>query len=483
MNSILNDKKKDIIAYLVAVIFIAANLILVIKEFYWFSLLPVALLIIWVYIYSLDKVFLFIALLTPLSINLRDFSIGIGVSLPTEPLLAGIALLFILKMAYKNQYDLKVSIHPISLAIIANLLWILITALTSELPVVSIKFFIARLWFVIPCFFFGAILFKNKKNISLFLWFYIVGFIAVIIYTLINHAMLGFDGKAAHWVMKPFFNNHTDYGCALALFIPVIVGFSFNKKINKDLRFLSFMVFLIFFTALIFSFCRAAWTSLIVALCLYLIIRFNIKFRWIFLAALIFGGFFYLMQNDIIYKMKKNKQDSSAKLMEHVRSISNVSTDASNVERLNRWKCAYKMFKERPVLGWGPGTYQFLYAPYQLYRDKNIGSTNAGNLGNAHSEYIGPLSDSGVLGSLTFIIIVVLVLYRGLMVYKKSRDYEVRVLSLSLVLGLITYFVHGFLNNYLDSDKLAIPFWSFIAMIVALDVFHLPKEKSSNLPA
>jgi len=477
MSFVQNDKKKNFIAYLVAVFFIAVNLILIIKEFYWFSLLPVALLIIWVYIFSLDKVFLFVALLTPLSINLRDFNIGIGVCLPTEPLLAGILLLFLLKVVYRNQYTLKISIHPISLAIVANLLWMLITALTSELPIISLKFFIARLWFVIPCFFFAVLLFKNKKNISLFLWLYIIGFLAVIVYTLINHAVLGFNGKAAHWVMKPFYNNHTDYGCALALFIPIILGFSFNKRINKDLRFLSFLVFLIFFTALIFSFCRAAWTSLIVAFCVFLIIRFKIKFRWIILSAVIFGGFFYLMQNDIINKMKKNKQDSSAKLMEHVRSISNVSTDASNVERLNRWKCAYKMFRQRPVFGWGPGTYQFLYAPYQLYRDKNIGSTNAGNLGNAHSEYIGPLSDSGVLGSLTFIIIAILVLYRGVMIYKKSSEYEVRILSLSLVLGLITYFTHGFLNNYLDSDKLAVPFWSFIAMIVALDVYHLQTGK------
>ena len=39
-------------------------------------------------------------------------------------------------------------------------------------------------------------------------------------------------------------------------------------------------------------------------------------------------------------------------------------------------------------------------------------------------------------------------------------------------LSLITYMAHGFLNNFLDTDKLSVPFWGFIAIIVALDVYH-----------
>ena len=63
--------------------------------------------------------------------------------------------------------------------------------------------------------------------------------------------------------------------------------------------------------------------------------------------------------------MSRNSQDSSGKLVEHLQSISNISTDASNVERLNRWVSAFGMIKEKPLVGWGPGTYQFEYAPFQ----------------------------------------------------------------------------------------------------------------------
>ena len=63
--------------------------------------------------------------------------------------------------------------------------------------------------------------------------------------------------------------------------------------------------------------------------------------------------------------LEKNKQDSSDKISENIQSISNITTDDSNTERLNRWSSAISMFKERPVFGWGPGTFQFQYAPFQ----------------------------------------------------------------------------------------------------------------------
>ena len=51
-----------------------------------------------------------------------------------------------------------------------------------------------------------------------------------------------------------------------------------------------------------------------------------------------------------------------------------------------------------------------------------------------------------------------------------SNNPLIKLAVLSIVMGLITYYVHGFLNNYLDIDKVAIPFWALIAMITALDI-------------
>jgi len=113
----------------------------------------------------------------------------------------------------------------------------------------------------------------------------------------------------------------------------------------------------------------------------------------------------------------------------------------------------------------------FKYAPFQQSDEKTAISTDMGNLGNAHSEYIGPLAESGLLGSVSFILIAVFSLITGFRVYQRMQDKYLKHLVLALILGLITYLIHGTLNNFLDTDKASSLFWGFIAVFVALDIY------------
>jgi O-antigen ligase len=230
----------------------------------------------------------------------------------------------------------------------------------------------------------------------------------------------------------------------------------------------------------VLSYTRAAWVSLIVALAVYLILRLRIRFSLLVFAALVLAVAFFSFQTQIKHKLEKNRQDSSSDYTAHIKSITNISTDASNLERINRWHSAFRMFKERPFFGWGPGTYMFLYAPFQNSQDLTIISTNAGNRGNAHSEYIGPLAESGVLGTLTFILIAVFVIYRGVKLYAKLEDKDLRLLVTGVLLGLVTYLVHGILNNFLDTDKASVPFWGFIAIITVIDIKQRKSEAATT---
>jgi hypothetical protein len=65
--------------------------------------------------------------------------------------------------------------------------------------------------------------------------------------------------------------------------------------------------------------------------------------------------------------------------------------------------------------------------------------------------------------------------------YYTSTSDEVKFLSIGILIGLFTYFLHGFLNNFLDQDKASAPFWSMIAIIVALDVYHNDSKKTKKI--
>ncbi len=477
----MTERLKISIVYLVTAIFVLLNTYLVYKEIYFGILIPIACIMLIMFVFSLEKVLLLAVFVTPLAVNIGDYDMGVSISVPSEPLLIGILFFFILKILLEGGIERRIIRHPITLAILFNLSWMLITAITSDIPLVSFKFLLSRLWFIIPIYLGGLMLFRSKPNIRIFIWAYVTSLIVVVFYTTWVHAGYSFSEKAGHWVMSPFYNDHTAYGSILALFIPVLFGLSLDKAVTRRQRFLAAAAMLILIMALYLSFCRAAWVSVVFAIGVLALVKLRIKFKWIALSVIVLMTFFFTFKFEIIDKLDKNKQDASANFIEHIESIMNISTDASNLERINRWQAALRMFAERPVVGWGPGTYQFEYAPFQRSKEKTIISTNLGDHGNAHSEYIGPLAESGLPGLISVVFILITVIYTGLKVYRHAANSQTRLISLSATLGLITYFVHGLINDFLNTDKASVPFWGLVAIIVALDLYHnTPSEETKS---
>jgi putative inorganic carbon (hco3(-)) transporter len=235
---------------------------------------------------------------------------------------------------------------------------------------------------------------------------------------------------------------------------------------------MSMVVFAFFVVGIIFSYSRASWVSILAGFAAFWVLVLRISYKLIFAGLILVFGVLMLYQDQILMNLERNRQESSGDFREHAQSISNISTDASNLERINRWRAAYRMFLERPVFGWGPGTYQMVYAPFQLSQDHTIITTNFGDLGNAHSEYLGPLAESGLPGMLLFMALALAILITGITNFKKAQSREFRWISLGITLGYVTYLTHGFLNNFLDTDKASVLFWGFMAILVAIQVYY-----------
>lgn len=475
----MTERSKLIWVYLISGMFILFNSYLLINHLMWGAVVPVLLIIVLLYFVAVDKVILMITFFTPLAINIRNLDVGAAVSLPTEPLMLGVLVFFLIKVLYEGKYDFRIIKHPITIFIFINLIWMLFTSITSEMPLVSFKYMLSRLWFLVPFYFFIILMFKHKSTIKSFLWLYIIALIGIIFYTLIHHTIRGLDEDSGHWVMRPFYNDHTQYGAVLAMYIPILTGFVLDKTYSSSTRIVTTSVLVLYLVALVFSYSRAAWLSLAAAIIIFALILMRIKFRYVLVTTGVVLGLFFTFQQQIFDKLERNKQDSSANFIEHIQSMTNITSDASNLERINRWQSAFRMFDERPFWGWGPGTYQFIYAPFQRAKEKTIISTNAGDMGNAHSEYIGPLAESGVFGMISIFLIFATTVYIGIRVFRNAKTRELKILSISVLIGLISYFIHGFLNNFLDSDKASVPVWGFMAILVAIDIYHNNEAESA----
>jgi putative inorganic carbon (HCO3(-)) transporter len=459
----------------IVLFYIVADMVLSMKEIYVLNLLPVLLLICYLALARLDITYFLIVFLTPLSVQLIDYipSSPIDFAIPTEPILFGVMLLLIYKMVHTGLFDIRIFNHPVTYTIFFYLFWLLITSVTSTIPFVSFKFLLAKIWFILTYYMLAVLVFRNSNLIPVFIWCYTISMLGVVIYTTIRHLGYGITEKqVAHFVMGPFFRDHTSYGAMLAMLFFAVGGIILHKGKDILTRFFYWGTLCLITLGLLLSYTRAAWISVLISLGVLVLTLLKVRFRYILLAGIITVFYFVGQRTVIIQKMQRNRKESSKSITEHVQSISNITTDESNLERINRWNSALKMFRERPVFGWGPGTYMFKYAPFQMSRDKTNISTDFGDLGNAHSEYIGSLAESGIIGSLSFMLICIISLLTGFRVLARIKDRHLKQMILGLILGLITYLVHGTLNNFLDTDKASALFWGFIAVFVSLDLYY-----------
>ena len=463
-------------------IFITANIYFVaFQQDYLLNLIPLFLILILFLCYPLDKLLMFSVFLVPFSIPLSSFlKINLDLDLPTEPIFILITLIFLLKCIKYKYFDINFLKHPVTICIFIYLIWRTVTIIPSTYPLVSAKNLVMQLWFIVPFYFLMHLVVKQTKNINKFLWIFLIGFSVIILFVIFSHAAQNFSKHTANFISRPFFSDHTSYGALLAMCIPILFGFFVDKSKKISARIFAFGLFCLFVFAIITSYTRAAWFGLLIAVGFAVVVWLKINMKLFFGSILLVIILFFSFQTQIVMSLERNKQGTSENIGDHVKSMSNIKNDASNLERINRWTCAIRMFEEKPVFGWGAGTYQFNYGPFQKSYEKTIASSNHGENGNAHSDYLGALAETGLIGCLSYLAIVLSVVLISIKTYNKLKSKQLKNLLLSLLCALITYFAHGFMNNFLDRDKIAVLYWTIITIIVFINLNYKELETKEN---
>ena len=407
-------------------------------------------------IYSRDQFFLTytsIALLAPLSVKIAlPFA---DLYLPGEFLAAALALGVATYFLIGGHLSLlrKFPLPALWLLTFLPGLWF------SEIPATSFKFAALNALFVVA-FYYGGVLLAVRGN-RFPLLPYACALVPVGMFGLYQFALYNFNPVTISGIFKPFFYSHTMFG-AVAAFIAAVA----LAKARTQRWWL--LVVLVATIAVGFSTSRAALWSLVFMGGVYVLILLPRMFR-VVVPIVVVVGFFGLggkakLDEAFAYNSYES-HDPQASLVEKSMSVTNVQSDASNIERLNRWVSALAMFNERPLTGFGPGTYQFTYIPFQEKRLENrltVTNPNSpppGSGGSAHSELLLQLSENGIWSPLVFLLMWLRWFYYGLFRSDRSSD------LLPLFLGLSTYFFHMQFNNFLNQSVFAFLFWGTAAYL------------------
>ena len=410
----------------------------------------------------------------PFSISLHFFGAH-QINLPAEPLLLLLAALSIVWYFLHPPAPSRYLRHPITLAGLFFLMVLLLTSFSSTMPLVSFKYtFIALLhWWVFFCTL--PLLFHDRPQSWLrpFTW-YSIPFCLILCYAWYQHAQYNFRIDVSVLTARPFYFDHALYSCtALLLLGPQLAGIAQRSSSRFGHLLLAVMLII----GLYFSFSRAAWLSTIAAL-IGTGLLFLLKPRfWPFMLMVVVGSLtLYFTTPILIQQLSKNQSPSKTESQaDHLQSALNITSDPSNLERINRYSCAWRMFQDRPLQGFGPGTYQFAYLPYQRAADMTHisvtgpGPHRAGKGGGAHSEYLQALSESGALG-LSAWLAIIFAFFSTTLRLIRCRIRSIQPLLLGVTFSLLTFFVHGLVNNFLHHDKIAALFWLLLAALMHLDV-------------
>ncbi len=417
-----------------------------------------------------------ITILFVFSIQLTVPGTTLAFQIPTEPIIGLIVGLWILRvLAYPgDDAPYNQPAKKIKLALLAFLGALLLSVVTSTMHLVSFKLFINTLFYITAGVFVVQREVRSLDTIKRIIIIIFLTLIFVSVYTLIRFASHGFNTIWSSEVAEPFFPEHGSYAAALSIAFSIAFSLGLSDSTPAKIRILSIVSSIIFFVAIFFSYTRAAWLALVILFLFFGIFRFrnlfNKKIVVILIISLLAVAYIATKYN-VTQTAEKNAQ-----------SITNVEANYSNLERISRWVAAIDMIKAKPVFGVGYGVYKFLY---QKYRNPFFSTPISNMFAGPHNDYLQYFSEAGIFGITTWLLFLFLLYKEALKVYKAITNEFIKNILFGCLGGVLTYNVHAFFNGFLIFDKVAVPFWICIGLILSIMEWHKfwpNNDKSSIAP-
>jgi O-antigen ligase len=184
------------------------------------------------------------------------------------------------------------------------------------------------------------------------------------------------------------------------------------------------------------------------------------------LAVLLFIGLRYVGNFSAIQDRFRNDTlrelniSSDAKI--HYRFDTIHTNDATRAER---WQCALELIGERPLLGYGTGMEkQMLNVKYEKYKLSN----SILNGFDAHNQYLAYMIKSGILGLLSFLLLLSFCFYRA-----------IRTKNFYFISFLLIVSITALTENVLESNK-GILFFSFFSALFLCSAFPTSPQLARN---
>jgi O-antigen ligase len=396
---------------------------------------------------------------------------GLNLDFPSEPLMAALMVCFGASMLAGAKPDKRFFNHPIIILIGLMYLWAMVLTLFSVDTTKTIKYLLAKAWYIVPFLLLTGSLVRSVKDIRRILWFFLVPLTGLTIMVFFKHMVRHFAFDAIQRAVEPFFKNHVIFAAVVALFIPYVLTLLRIEK--KSLRPLLLFILAVLFIGVGISYTRASWLSLPLAGFYFLALKFRltkISVIGAFVASFLAMGYFGYQNKFMLYAPDYEKtifnRDNFEKHMEATYKLE----DVSGMERVYRWVAALHMAYDRPIQGSGPSTFYPEYKKYTVKSFRTYVSDNPEH-STTHNYFLLQLAEQGLIGLLLFMALVAYLLILTEKLYHRTRNKEYRAIILGAGLCLFIIIFHLTLNELIEVDKIGSFYYISIAFLIKLDLW------------
>ena len=370
---------------------------------------------------NIERVYLFLFSLIPISII-----IGSSASLINILIISIVFLIFSIRNIKKEIFNNSTLIFLIF--IYFYLIFNSFIAIDFEMSA-SRNFGFIRyiLLFIAVNYFFKL---SNKTNNIFSFWSLII--IIVVIDSFIEfyfgENILGY-GKLYGDRIVSFFKDEPIVGGYLNAFIFIIIGYFFDKFIEKDLRFKLLLFFIIFvlFSAVLITGERSNGIKVVLGLILFFILnkRLNFKFKILTLLSVIIIFSFAIVNSSYL----KNRYYNM--FLYHFSDSERLLSFVKNQHYFELYRSGIAIFKDYPFFGVGNKNYRVVTSRDESIKDDYEYSTHP------HQIYFEFLSEHGAVGTIILLSLIFTMMFKNLKIIILSRN--------SIQLGCLIYLIINFL--------------------------------------
>jgi O-antigen ligase len=403
---------------------------------------------------------------------------GAMISIPLE-VVAGILAPLLLFALLQNPRPIRgLLLHPLSIAVGLQLAWMAAATVFSSDPIVSTKALAVRVVHL-AVFYIGGFLFLDRtlpgrsrdpvRTTATAVLFFAV---PTTLWALLRHAPFGFARRESYEIAQPFFSNHTEYATTLVVWLCLAACLRQTATVGLR-RFLTPMLILLG-SAVLAAGARSAWVALLAAIVTLVALRFRLDpltTKLVGVVIVLTAGAAILGISGLHIDRNPGSEERVVETPAAGRLLApKMVEDESILERLNRWHCALRMLRDRPLFGFGPATYESNYGGYQQHQQLTRVSTFMGDRGGAHSEYMTVAAEHGFGGILSLLAVVVFGLRSGGRAYRSAATALDKGWAAAWTAAFAALAVSSCFNSLLELDKTAPLFWLTAAVLVYLDL-------------